>query len=160
MGTSRFALTSLTLGNRTSTNPVTLVRSRNLPSVLRTFRYSGMPLCGVREPTEHQQSTARPWLSDAEQRPPCACGVGVRYGANRLIREGLGVGNRCFVMLHVEPKACAKEAWVRFGRVWHTPRYAPRPTSRKTSNWCGVSGGVLCYAPAVPGRHESCAVCA
>src|SRR4029077_17476153 len=66
----------------------------------RTFRYSGMPLCGVREPTEHQQSTARPWLSDAEQRPPCACGVGVRYGANRLIREGLGVGNRCFVMLH------------------------------------------------------------
>ena len=50
-----------------------------------------MPLCGVPEHAEHPQSMTGPAFSDAEPRPPCACGVGVGFCANRLIREGFGV---------------------------------------------------------------------
>jgi hypothetical protein len=37
-------------------------------------------------------------LAFAEPRPPCACGVGVRYGAKRLITRRLGLEPRALGM--------------------------------------------------------------
>jgi hypothetical protein len=90
---------------------------------------------------EQPQSIAGQVLNTAEQRPPCACGVGVRSGANRLIREGLGVGNRSIVMLHVEAKACAKWALVRFGRVRRTQFQLPEHGSACSAS-CVASSAV------------------
>jgi hypothetical protein len=54
----------------------------------------------------------------------------VRSGAKRLTRKRLGVGNRCFVMLHVEPKRALSRAWVRFGRVRRTRQLRPPSAAR------------------------------